>query len=339
MPNNLLNIVFAGTSDFAAKILSSLLTSPAYNKIFTISAVYTQPDRESGRGRKVIPTPVKQVVLNHNTINNSNLCVEQPLNFKNDADITRLQSFQPDLMIVVAYGLILPQVVLDIPKLECVNIHASLLPRWRGAAPIQRAILAGDLESGITIQKMEQKLDTGPSILTSSCSILDNDTTQTLSDKLCDIAINLIKNLIDNHQTLLNKNNYQAQDNNLATYAHKLDKTESLIDWHDSAVNIHRKVRALNPWPSVTAVCTSADSQEILFKIIDANIIKNISDISANTKPGSIINQHNKNIIIRTGDGQLEITKLQFSGGNVITARDALNSKYKSLFTHNNILK
>ncbi len=335
MPNNLLNIVFAGTSDFAAKILNSLLCSPNYNKLFTLSAVYTQPDRESGRGRKIAPSPVKQVILDYNSANQHNIRIEQPVNFKNNADISQLQSYQPDLMIVVAYGLILPQSVLDIPKLECVNIHASLLPRWRGAAPIQRAILAGDVQTGITIQKMEQKLDTGPSILQASCNILDGDTTITLSEKLCDIAISLTNDLVTNYKTLLSNKNYQKQDESLANYAHKLDKAEAEINWQDSAVNIHRKVRALNPWPSVTAIGTLPDSQDTIFKIIDADVISAHSAL----QPGSVLNENNKHIIVQTADGQLEITKLQFSGGNIITARDALNGKYKSLFTHHNILK
>lgn len=334
MSNNKLNIVFAGTSEFAASILSSLLASPNYNSTFIISAIYTQPDRESGRGRKITPSAVKQIILDYNNAHPSSVInIEQPVDFKNQTDIDKLDSYSPDLMIVVAYGLILPQAVLDIAKYECVNIHASLLPRWRGAAPIQRAIIAGDKKTGIAIQKMERKLDSGPIILSAECGITDTDTTLSLTQKLLDLAKLLVNQLVDNYKTLLN-NNYQQQDHSLANYAHKLDKAESPVDWQQSAEIIHRKIRGLNPWPSVTS-CGDVDNTVVAFKILNAHVINN----NANINPGTVLNSHNKNIIIQTGHNQLEITKLQFSGGNPISAQDALNGKYKALFANQQILK
>jgi methionyl-tRNA formyltransferase len=251
-----LNILFAGTPEFAAKILEDLLIN--FDNQFNLTAVYTQPDREAGRGRKLTPSAVKQLVLDKLINIPLNIPIEQPLDFKDPNTIEKLRSYQPDLIIVVAYGLILPQALLDIPTYGCINIHASLLPRWRGAAPIQRAILAGDVETGVCIQQMERGLDTGPVISSAKSLIDNNETTESLTNKLLQLAISLLnkylKNLLLSHINPAQYSFQQAipQDHSYATYAHKLTKAESIIDWTQSAELIYRKIRALNPWPSVT---------------------------------------------------------------------------------------
>lgn len=327
-----LNVVFAGTPDFAAQILKSILNT------YHISAVYTQPDRESGRGRKVTPSEVKQVTLNHNANLSTSanyieaiesietIKIEQPINFKDPDSIKKLQQYHPDLIIVVAYGIILPQAVLDIPKYGCINIHASKLPRWRGAAPIQRAIMAGDHETGISIQQMERGLDTGPVICESTCTIEETDNTPLLTAKLLKLAIELLPVCLEKiiHHNIHPK----IQDNSLATYAHKLSKEESSIDWTQSAQIIHQKIRGLYPWPSATSSINNN-----IFKLIEAKVINHQNN---ELSPGSIIVE-NKRIIVQTGQYQLELLKLQFSGSKPVTAQDILNGKLKELFLHHSL--
>lgn len=357
-----LNIIFAGTPDFAAEILQYLLQHQNNNN-YNISAVYTQPDRPSGRGRKLHSSAVKNIINSNQNIKNNIIKLEQPINFKKQEDIDRLAEYKPDLIIVVAYGLILPQKILDIPKYGCINIHASILPRWRGAAPIQRAILAGDHQTGITIQQMEKTLDTGPVISASYCNIENTDTTTSLTIKLCELAKPLVLNTINKiYQNKDNINNLELikQDDNLATYAEKLLKTESNINWHNTAIEIDRQIRALNPWPSVCCnininLDNDINSNNILtFKIIEAELLSkqdlnlnNIQNIIPNIISGTILNiikhNNNKKIIIKTNDNKqddllLAITKIQFSGGKIISVTDALNSKYKDYLKAGTIL-
>jgi methionyl-tRNA formyltransferase len=299
-----MRIIFAGTPDFAAESLKALLHSG-----HDICAVYTQPDRPAGRGRKLTPSPVKQVALDHQ------VPVEQPLNFKHEDSINHLASYQADLMIVVAYGLLLPQAVLDTPRLGCINVHASLLPRWRGAAPIQRAILAGDKETGVGIMKMEAGLDTGPVLLEARCAINANDNAQSLHDKLAELgAATLLESLVDIEHRL-----QQAipQDDSHMTYASKLQKQEAVIDWQQPAKQILRQVNAFNPWP-VAQTLLNGD----VLRIWQAEFITE----SSNAKPGTIIAVSKQGIDVATTDGSLRITQLQMPGKRAMQVQDFLNA-------------
>ncbi|RKZ96443.1 MAG: methionyl-tRNA formyltransferase, partial [Gammaproteobacteria bacterium] len=232
----LLKIIFAGTPDFAAVALQSLLDSQ-----HEIIAVYTQPDRPAGRGRKLTASPVKALALEHD------IPVYQPVSLKDEAAQQELIELQADIMIVVAYGLILPEIILAAPQYGCLNIHASILPRWRGAAPIQRAILAGDQATGVTIMQMDKGLDTGDMLLINRCAINPGDTASSLHDQLALMGgTAIMQTLADIEAHRLQP---QAQDDTQATYAHKLDKQEAQIDWHQDADDIVRKIQAFNSWP------------------------------------------------------------------------------------------
>ncbi len=299
-----MRIIFAGTPDFAAESLKALLLSG-----HDICAVYTQPDRPAGRGRKLTPSPVKQVALDHQ------IPVEQPLNFKQQDSLNQLASYQADLMIVVAYGLLLPQAVLDTPRLGCINVHASLLPRWRGAAPIQRAILAGDKETGVGIMKMEAGLDTGPVLLEARCAIDANDNAQSLHDKLAELgAATLLESLVDIEQRLQHT---IPQDDSQMTYAAKLQKQEAVIDWQQSAVQILRQVNAFNPWP----VAQTLLNGEVL-RIWQAEQLPEQS----NAQPGTITAVSKQGIDVATTDGSLRITQLQMPGKRAMQVQDFLNA-------------
>jgi len=299
-----MRIIFAGTPDFAAESLKALLHSG-----HEICAVYTQPDRPAGRGRKLTPSPVKQVALEHA------IPVEQPLNFKDEASLTQLASYKADLMIVVAYGLLLPQAVLDTPRLGCINVHASLLPRWRGAAPIQRAILAGDKETGVGIMKMEAGLDTGPVLLEARCAIDSNDNAQCLHDKLAKLgAATLIESLSDIENRLQHA---QVQDDAKMTYAAKLQKQEAVIDWQQPAAQIVRQVNAFNPWP-VAQTLWRDDTLRIWQAELGAE--------QSNAAPGTVIAASKQGIDIATGDGCLRITQLQVPGKRAMQVQDFLNA-------------
>ena len=239
-----MKIIFAGTPEFAAVALDALLKTE-----HDIIAVYTQPDRKAGRGQKLTPSAVKQLALEHN------IPVYQPLHFKASTDEglaaqQQLAALGADVMVVAAYGLILPQVVLDTPKYGCLNIHGSLLPRWRGAAPIQRAIATGDSETGVTIMQMAAGLDTGDMLYKTYCPITTQDTSASLHDKLAIQAAEAIRSVLaseQNLQDLVAKR--EVQDETLTVYAHKLSKAEAQIDWSQTAVQIDRNIRAFNPWP------------------------------------------------------------------------------------------
>ena len=251
-----MKIVFAGTPEFAASALAALL-----NTEHDIVAVYTQPDRKAGRGQKLTASAVKQLALQHD------LPVYQPLHFKSSTEEglaaqQELAALNADVMVVAAYGLILPQVVLDTPKYGCLNIHGSLLPRWRGAAPIQRAIATGDTETGVTIMKMTAGLDTGDMMYKTLCPITAEDTSASLHDKLAEQGAEAIVEVLASEQKL---QDYLAarevQDEALTVYAHKLSKAEAQIDWSQSAVAIDRNIRAFNPWP--VAFIPLDDSQNL----------------------------------------------------------------------------
>ena len=298
-----LRIVFAGTPEFAAEHLKALLDSP-----YEIVAVYTQPDRPAGRGQKLMPSPVKQLALEHN------IPVMQPPTLRAPEAQAELAALKPDLLVVVAYGLILPQVVLDIPRLGCINSHASLLPRWRGAAPIQRAIEAGDSESGVTVMRMEAGLDTGPMLLKSVTPISPDDTGGSLHDRLAKLGppavIEAIAGLAAG--TLQG----EVQDDSLATYAHKLNKDEARIDWNRPAIELERVIRAFNPWP----ICHSTLNGEAL-KVLAATLA------DAQGEPGQIIAASKDGLIVGCGAGALCLTRLQLPGGKALNFSDFFNSR------------
>jgi methionyl-tRNA formyltransferase len=298
-----MRIVFAGTPEFAAEHLKALLASP-----HDIVAVYTQPDRPAGRGQKLMQSPVKQLALEHG------ITVLQPPTLRDPQAQAELSALVPDLMVVVAYGLILPQAVLDIPRLGCINSHASLLPRWRGAAPIQRAIQAGDAESGVTVMRMEAGLDTGPMLLKVSTPIDARDTGGSLHDRLAQIGppavIQAIAGLAAG--TLQG----EVQDDSLANYAHKLDKSEARIDWSLPAIELERLVRAFFPWP----ICHSTLNGEAL-KVLAAEWIEGAG------QPGEIIGVSKDGLSVACGTHALRLTRLQLPGGKPLNFSDLFNSR------------
>ncbi|MGD9172029.1 MAG: methionyl-tRNA formyltransferase [Candidatus Thiodiazotropha sp.] len=299
-----LNIVFAGTPEFAATALQALLTTR-----HRLVAVYTQPDRPAGRGRKVQISPVKELALE------KGLEVRQPDSLKDESVQQAMADLNVDLMVVVAYGLLLPQAVLDIPRLGCINIHASLLPRWRGAAPIQRALLAGDKESGVTIMQMEAGLDSGPVLYTLKTPIRDDDTGGSLHDRLAELGaqalLSSLSGLVDGRLQA------EVQDEQLANYASKLEKQEGLIDWSRPAEEIDRKVRAFNPWP--VAQCRYDDK---VMRIWQTQPLKE----GCEAIPGEVLRCGKAGIDVATGDGVLRIIQLQMPGKRAMSAADFLNA-------------
>lgn len=300
-----LRILFAGTPDFAAHILDTLLASP-----YQLVGVYTQPDRPAGRGKKLTPSPVKQLALTHD------LPVYQPVNFRAEPDRDQLSALKPDIMIVVAYGLILPQSVLDIPRLGCLNVHASLLPRWRGAAPIQRAIEAGDPETGVTIMQMDAGLDTGAMLVKRTTPISTDDTSATLHDRLARLGADA---LLDALQQAANDTlRPEPQDDAHACYAHKLLKDEGRLDWQQSADTLARRIQAFNPWP--IAFCRIG---ETTVRIWNARSTAGGDDLV----PGTIISADKSAITVACGQGNLQITRLQWPGGKPLAVSDMLNAR------------
>lgn len=298
-----LRIVFAGTPDFSVPPLRALLDSP-----HQVVGVYSQPDRPAGRGRKLTPSPVKAEAVA------AEVPVFQPTSLK-DADAQRaLASLQPDLLVVVAYGLLLPQAVLGIPRLGCVNIHASLLPRWRGAAPIQRAILAGDDETGVGIMRMKAGLDTGPVYLEKRLPIEPGDTGGSLHDKLAKLGAEALMaalpGIADGSLTPV------PQDDSRTCYAKKLDKAEAEIDWTRPAVEIARQVRAFNPWP-----VAQTRFEDAILRIWNAQPVK-----GEGAGPGMVMNVGRHGIDVATGDGLLRITRLQMPGKKSVSAADFVNA-------------
>jgi methionyl-tRNA formyltransferase len=302
-----LDILFAGTPEFSVLPLRALLDAG-----HSVIGVYTQPDRPAGRGRKLTPSPVKQLAVE------CGLPVYQPLNFKDEEDLMTLESLGADLMVVVAYGLILPRRVLAAPRLGCVNIHASLLPRWRGAAPIQRALLAGDTETGVTIMQMEAGLDTGPMLLTKSCPIEPSDTAALLHDRLSQLgAAALLEALPAIADGSLEP---VAQDDSLATYASKLSKDEGRIDWRRPAVELDRQVRAFNPWP-----VAQTEWQREPLRIWRCEPL--LAQEGGSARPGRVVHCSKQGIDVATGVGLLRILELQAPGKRAMTAGEFLNAQ------------
>ena len=306
-----LRLVFAGTPEFAARHLQALIDDGHHQ----IVAVYSQPDRPAGRGKKTLPSAVKQCAVA------AGIPVFQPVNFREEGDRDILASHNADLMIVVAYGLLLPQRVLDIPRLGCVNVHGSLLPRWRGAAPIQRAIEAGDVETGVTIMQMNAGLDTGAMLSKISCAIGPADSAADLLARLADLGgpglINTIADLANGNATP------EQQDDSLSNYAAKIGKAEAEIDWGLTALNVDRKIRAFNPFPiCYTRFATSRPDERI--KIWRAQPETNDQQTGA---AGTIISADKTGILVACGKGCLRILELQMPGGKVLAARDVLNSR------------
>ena len=298
-----MRIVFAGTPEFAAQHLQALLDAGRQ-----IVAVYTQPDRPAGRGQKLMPSPVKQLALQHG------IAVYQPQTLRDPAAQAELAALAPDLMVVVAYGLILPQVVLDTPRLGCINSHASLLPRWRGAAPIQRAIEAGDASSGVTVMQMEAGLDTGPMLLKVTTTITAEDTGGSLHDRLAQLGSAAVVEAVT--KLAAGELRGEVQDDSLATYAHKLNKDEARLDWSRPAVELERLVRAFNPWP----ICHSTLNGEAL-KVHAAQLGE------GQGAPGSVLAADKSGLTVACGEGALRLTRLQLPGGKPLSFADLYNSR------------
>jgi len=298
-------IIFAGTPDFSVPCLQALLDSE-----HEVCAVYTQPDRPAGRGRKLHASPVKQLALEHN------IPVYQPKSLKKADAKAELQALAADLMVVVAYGLILPKAVLSAPKFGCVNVHASILPRWRGAAPIQRAIMQGDKITGVTLMQMDVGLDTGDMLAKVECDILPEDTGQILHDRLSQIGAELLAQNIDNVEQLPP----EPQNNDLANYAHKLEKAEAKLDFSQSADVLANKVRAFNPWP-----VTQAEVADMTLRIWEVQAI----DEQVKQSVGTVIRSEKKGIDIATAEGVLRLLKVQKAGGKPIKVADFLNAHPK----------
>ncbi|HIE5390118.1 TPA: methionyl-tRNA formyltransferase [Enterobacter cancerogenus] len=300
-----LRIIFAGTPDFAARHLDALLSSG-----HQVVGVFTQPDRPAGRGKKLMPSPVKVLAEEHG------LPVLQPASLRPQENQQLVAELNADVMVVVAYGLILPKAVLEMPRLGCVNVHGSLLPRWRGAAPIQRSLWAGDDETGVTIMKMDVGLDTGDMLYKLACPITAEDTSATLYDKLAALGpkglINTLQQLADNTATP------EVQDESLVTYAEKLSKEEAQIDWSLPAAQLERCIRAFNPWPMSWMMI---DDQPV--KIWKASVI----DKTVAAAPGTIIDANKQGIQVATVDGILNLESLQPSGKKAMSAQDLLNSR------------
>jgi methionyl-tRNA formyltransferase len=313
-----LRIVFAGTPEFSVPALDALHAAG-----HSIVAVYTQPDRPAGRGRELAASPVKQRALA------LALPVEQPVTLKDPAAQARLAGHAPDLMVVVAYGLLLPQAVLDIPPLGCLNIHASLLPRWRGAAPIQRAVLAGDTRSGVTIMKMDAGLDTGPELLRYEIPLEPRETGGSLHDKLGPLGARAIVEAVAGWSEGLITAVPQPADG--ATYAAKLKKAEARIDWTRSAAEIDRQVRAFNPWPVAE---TSLGAEQVRVwearpvepaqhsAVVDPTLPRETPE----RLPGTVIEASGR-LLVTTGDGVLELLRLQLPGRKTLAAKEFLNAR------------
>jgi methionyl-tRNA formyltransferase len=302
-----LRIVFAGTPDFAVPPLDALHAAG-----HELVGVYTQPDRPAGRGQALTASPVKRRALE------LGLVVEQPPSLKSAEAVVRLREHSADLMVVVAYGLILPQTILKVPRLGCWNIHASLLPRWRGAAPIQRAILAGDESTGITIMQMDAGLDTGPMLLLRSTPIGPRESGGELHDRLALLGADAIVAAIGAWQS--DALTARPQPANGATYAAKIRKEEARIDWTQPAVAIDRQVRAFNPWPVAE---TSWDGRQL--RVWRAEPEPSVG-ASAGAEPGTVLESAAGRLVVATGQGTLRLTQVQVAGRRAMTAAEFLNA-------------
>ena len=302
-----LKIIFAGTPHFAAYHLQALLDSQ-----HDVVAVYTQPDRPSGRGKKLTASPVKTLALKHQ------LPIEQPLSLKADDAQATLAAYGADVMVVVAYGLLLPQVVLDAPRYGCLNVHGSLLPRWRGAAPIQRAVEMGDKETGITIMQMDKGLDTGDMLHKVACEINRTDTSATLHDRLMALGAPALTQVLE--QVSLQCLHPEPQNNTAACYAEKITKEEAAIDWQDSVEKIAQKIRAFNPFPIAYGFLGNDR-----IKIYDVSIKKTIEEKNASLTAGEIISVGDKGVEVACSNGSIFIRTLQIPNKKAMPIADNLN--------------
>jgi len=303
MPAQSLRLLFAGTPDFAAAHLSALIAGG-----FEIVGAYSQLDRPAGRGKHVQPTPVKAVALQHN------IPVLQPEHF-DTAELDRLAAFNADLMVVVAYGLLLPPAVLETPRLGCINVHASLLPRWRGAAPIERAIMAGDAETGVCLMQMDAGLDTGPVLARVTTPILADDNSRTLGERLCRLGCAALSETLPRLPGLA----ATAQDEALATYARKIIKTEAMIDWQQPAGSIHNLVRAM--YPRVPAWCAYQGKR---LRIIHTQVLTTLHQAA----PGTVLLCNEKGLDVACGSGVLRVLRLQQEGKNEMDLASLLNGHH-----------
>ncbi|HEV8078817.1 MAG TPA: methionyl-tRNA formyltransferase [Marinobacter sp.] len=302
-----LRIVFAGTPDFAAAHLQALLHSAHH-----VVACYTQPDRPAGRGKKLQASPVKQMALAHG------IRVEQPPSLKDSDAQQQLASYAADVMVVVAYGLLLPSAILNTPTLGCINVHASLLPRWRGAAPIQRAIAAGDSETGVTIMQMDEGLDTGAMLVRHACPIRPTDTGAQLHDRLLGIGAPALLEALQ--QLMLGTANPTAQDHSQSNYAPKISKAEAAIDWRQSAAFIDRTVRAFNPFPIAHTARANNPTERIrLWRASPGD--------SVASEPGCIHAVTTEALVIACGEGSLHIHTLQLPGKRTMSIAELLRGK------------
>jgi methionyl-tRNA formyltransferase len=293
-----LSIVFAGTPEFSVAPLKALIASA-----HRVAAVYTQPDRPAGRGRQLTMSAVKQCALEHQ------LPVFQPPTLRDPAQVEALTALKPDVMVVVAYGLILPAPILAVPRYGCLNIHASLLPRWRGAAPIQRAILAGDARTGVTIMQMDVGLDTGPMLLEHEVAIGSRDTSATLHDRLSSVGAEAIVEVLNGLAD--GKWRPRNQPNEGVTHAAKISKDEAQIDWHQSAAQIDRQVRAFIPWPIAQ---TRWQGEQL--RVWEAMPVDVVSAEAA----GTVIDADQDGVLVATGAGVLKLLKVQQAGRKTVTA-------------------
>ena len=298
-----LNIIFAGTPEFAAMHLQALLLSQ-----HNIIAVYSQPDRPAGRGKKLKASEVKQLAVKHN------IPVFQPESLKTEAAQDELAAMKADIMVVVAYGLLLPQAILDTPKLGCINVHGSLLPAWRGAAPIQRSIWAGDTETGITIMQMDEGLDTGAMLLKKSLPIATNDTSATLYARLAKIGPDSLVEALDDFPNL----EPVTQNHNESSYAKKLSKAEAQIDWSLPADQLERNCRAFNPWPMTFFVYGDQN-----IKVHECEVVNS----SATDTPGTVLAVSKAGILVQTAQQALQITQIQLPGKKSLSVVDVLNAR------------
>ena len=301
-----LRVIYAGTPDFAVPALQALIDSP-----HEVVAVYTQPDRPAGRGRKLQLSAVKKLALE------AGITVEQPENFKDETDRHHLGAYNADVMVVAAYGLILPQVVLDMPRFGCLNIHGSLLPRWRGAAPIQRAIQAGDVQTGVTIMQMAAGLDTGDMLLKTHYTIAKDDTAQTVHDILADDGARALLDVL----TMIEAGTLQPeiQDESATCYAAKLSKAEAEINWQLSAVEIDLMIRAFNPWP---VAFTQKGGQPMRLLMSEV-----VPDKSVTASAGTVLSEDKSGIQIACGEGVISISRLQLPGGKAMSVTEFLNGR------------
>jgi methionyl-tRNA formyltransferase len=298
-----MNIIFAGTPALGLPCLEALFSSR-----HQLIAVYTQPDRPAGRGRQLLASPVKKWATEHQ------IPVYQPSHFKQPETINELAALKPDIIIVIAYGLILPRTVLDIPRFGCINVHVSLLPRWRGASPIQQAILNNDLETGITIMQMDEGLDTGPMLTNVSCPI-EKATAGELHDRLATLAVPPLLKALDDLES--GQATFKPQDNRLATYAPKINKEEAVINWHQSAKQIDCQIRAFSPWPIAQTLANG-----VTLRVHQAAIVaKDHSSL-----PGTILAIDKQGIVVACGEDAIIIQRLQFPGGKAMAVAEWLNA-------------